>query len=410
MDDLFQLSRHFLQIHNRPYRRYILSRAPFSARFSLLVGHRGVGKTTALVQFLLDSYGGNALTTKALYVPVDHFVVGERSLYEVAEEFHQLGGELLCLDEIHKYGHWSGELKSIYDSFPSLKVIASGSSALEVGRGSHDLSRRAIVQRMHGLSLREYVDLQLAEKTEPFALDEILSDHERIAADLVDRVEATGHKILPLFNSYLRRGYYPYFREFDDEAHYYIAIEQSLHATIESDLLAIHPSLTGSSIKKIKKLLAVIAESVPFTPDMKRLKKLIDVGDERTLKMYLQYLQDGGAIIALPGVGRGVRGMEKPEKIYLHNPNQVHAISAVGRGNIGNLRETFFVNMVSVDCGVVAAKSGDFVVDGRYTIEVGGKGKDFRQLRGVDDAFLAVDGIERGIGHKVPLWLFGYVY
>ena len=410
LEDLFLLSRHFLRSFDRPYRRYLLGKRPFETRFSMLIGPRGAGKTTALIQYALDCYGDDPATEKALYLPVDHFTRGNRSLYEIAEEFHSFGGELVCFDEIHKYGNWSGELKSIYDSFPKLRMIASGSSALEIGQGSHDLSRRAIVYRLNGLSFREYMDLVLERHTEPLDVETILEEHEKLAGVLIEGVEKSGRKILALFGDYLRAGYFPYFREFDDASLYHIALEQGIHTTIESDLLAVYPSLTGSSVKKLKQLLAVIAESVPFTPDMRRLKRLVDVGDERTLKSYLKYLEDGGIIINLSAEGRGLKGMEKPEKIYLNNPNQVYAISGEGRENIGNIRETFFVNMMSVDHEVTAARSGDFWVDSRYTFEVGGRNKDFGQIRDEPDSFLAVDGIERGIGRRIPLWLFGFVY
>jgi uncharacterized protein len=409
-DDLFALSRYFLGSANRPYRRYFLRRYPLENRFSIIIGPRGVGKTTATIQHLISKYDGDIYTEKALYIPVDHFAVGKSSLYEMAEDFSNLGGELICFDEIHKYAHWSGELKSIHDRFPRLKIVASGSSALRIQRGTHDLSRRAIVYRMAGLSFREYLDLILERETEPFALETILENHSRLAGTIVESVDRRGKKILALFKAYLQSGYFPYFQEYDDVSLYHITLEQSIHTTIENDLLAIHPMLTGSSIQKLKKLLAVIAESAPFTPDMRRLRQIVEIGDERTLKAYLQYLEDGGVILNLLKSGGGLRAMEKPAKIYLHNPNQVYAISSRGRENIGNIRETYFVNMLSVEHLVSVPKQGDFLVDNRYTFEIGGKNKGFKQIAGIPDSYLAIDDVEMSAGNKIPLWLFGFLY
>ena len=409
-EDLYTLSRHFLRSNNRPYRRYFLRNNPLKNRFSIIIGPRGVGKTTAMIQHLLSKYGGDIHTDKALYIPVDHFAVGKSSLYEMAENFANLGGELICFDEIHTYTDWSGELKSIHDRFPGLKIMATGSSALQIQRGSHDLSRRAIVYRMAGLSFREFLDLILERETEPFALEAILENHSRLAGTIAESVERRGKKILALFRAYLQSGYFPYFQEYDDVSLYHITLEQSIHTTIESDLLAIHPMLTGSSIQKLKKLLAVIAESAPFTPDLRRLKQIVEIGDERTLKTYLQYLADGGVILTLPKSGGGLRGLEKPAKIYLHNPNQIYAVSSRGDESIGNIRETCFVNMLSVEHRVSAPPRGDFLIDNRYIFEIGGKKKGFKQIGGIPDSYLAVDDIEMGSGNRIPLWLFGFLY
>ena len=238
------------------------------------------------------------------------------------------------MNGIHKYPEWSKEVKSIYDSFPNLRIIASGSSAMEIYKGSHDLSRRAIQYQMPGLSLREYVDLSQGGITKPLSLEDIISDHERASLKIIESLEKYNKKILSLFKDYLQFGYFPYFHEYNDISLYYITLEQGIHTIIESDLLAIYPTLNGTSIKMLKRLLAVIAESVPFTPDLKKLKKIVEIADERTLKNYLHYLDIGGVISCLYKKGGKLRSMEKPAKIYLNNPNQVYAISGKGRENI----------------------------------------------------------------------------
>lgn len=410
IEELFSLSQNFIRINNRGYVRYFLRTYPLNNRFSIVVGQRGVGKTTAIIQHILSSYKNDIFTNSALYIQADHFLVGGRSLYEIAEQFYNLGGEMICFDEIHKYPDWSTELKSIYDTFPKLKIVASGSSALEIYKGSHDLSRRAVVYKMFGMSFREFIEIELGINLKSAGLEDIINNHQRIAENIITAVEKKGKKILALFKSYLEYGYYPYFREYKNRELFYLTLEQNIHTTLESDLIAIYPSLSGNSIMKIKKLLMIIASSVPFTPDLKKLKTMLDVGDERTLKTYLKYLEDAGTILTVSKGGRGLRELEKPEKIYLNNPNLIHAISSRMPLEIGNMRETFFLNMAETSHKVSSPAQGDFLVNGRYTFEIGGKNKDFSQIKDIKNSFLGVDNTEIGAGNKIPLWLFGFLY
>lgn len=409
MEGLFRLSQRLISINRREYVRYFLKTHPLKSRFSILVGQRGIGKTTAMIQHMLSSFGGDAYTEKALYVPTDHFLIADRSLYEIAEDFHNLGGEMICFDEIHKYQNWAVELKSIYDTFPKLTIICSGSSALEIYKGSRDLSRRAVVHKMFGMSFREFLEMTQSIFVESVTLKDVLSHHQGIARAAIKTVESGGGKILALFKEYLRRGYYPYFSEYEDKQLFYLTLEQNVHTTLESDLIAIYPSLTGASVQRIKKLLSVIAASVPFTPDLKQLKNMLGIGDERTLKTYLKYLEDAGVILALSGSGRGLRQLEKPDKLYLENTNLAHAISS-RPSDVGNIRETFFFNALRVGHHVSSPARGDFLVGDKYTFEVGGKNKGFEQIREIENSFLALDDIEVGAGRQIPLWLFGLLY
>ena len=410
IEELFRLSQNFIRINNREYVRYFLRTYPLKNRFSIVVGQMGVGKTTAIIQHILSSYKNDIFTNSALYIQADHFLVGGHSLYEIAEQFYNLGGKMICFDEIHKYSNWSTELKSIYDTFPKLTIVASGSSALEIYKGSRDLSRRAVVYKMFGMSFREFIEIELGINLKSAGLENIINNHQRIADSITTAVEKKGKKILALFKSYLEYGYYPYFREYKNRELFYLTLEQNIHTTLESDLIAIYPSLSGNSIKKIKKLLMIIASSVPFTPDLKKLKTTLDIGDERTLKTYLKYLEDAGIILTVSKGGKGLRELEKPEKIYLNNPNLIHAISSRMPLEIGNLRETFFLNMVETSHKVSSPAQGDFLVDGRYTFEIGGKNKDFSQIKDIKNSFLGVDNTEIGVGNKIPLWLFGFLY
>lgn len=410
IEGLYHLSQNFIRINNRDYVRYFLKINPLKSRFSIIVGQRGVGKTTAIIQHILSSCDNDIFTSRALYVQADHFLVGSHSLYEIAEQFYTLGGEIICFDEIHKYPEWSTELKSIYDTFPKLTIVASGSSALEIYRGSHDLSRRAVVYKMFGMSFREFIELTLGITLKDVNLEDIIKSHQRIAHEVIKAVEKKDKKILALFKNYLEYGYYPYFREYKNKEPFYLTLEQNIHTTLEGDLIAIYPSLSGNSIKKIKKLLPVIAASVPFTPDLKKLKTMLDVGDERTLKTYFKYLEDAGIILTVSKSGKGLRELEKPEKIYLNNPNLIYAISSHTSVDIGNLRETFFINMANAFHRVSTSSRGDFLINGKYTFEIGGKNKDFTQIKGIKNSFLAVDNIEIGVGNRVPLWIFGFLY
>lgn len=410
IDELVRLSQDFIRLYNRDYVRYFLKENRLDNRFSLIVGQRGVGKTTTIIQHLLASYRSDPFTDKALYIQADHFLLGSRSIYEIAEEFHHLGGELICLDEIHKHPDWAAQLKSINDTFPKLRIVASGSSALEIYRGSHDLSRRAVVYRMYGMSFREFIELTQEVELRSVEIDDILNNHQRIGRDIIGALEKKGRKILALFREYLDYGYYPYFWEYKNKKLFHITLEQNVHTTLESDLIAIYPSLSGTSIKKIRKLLAIIAASVPFTPDLKKLKIMLDMGDERTLKTYLKYLEDAGIILTISKSGRGLRELEKPEKIYLNNTNLIHAIAGHAPAETGNIRETFFLAMTHAQHKVTSHAQGDFFIDGKYAFEVGGKNKGAGQIKATKNAYLAVDNIEIGVGNRIPLWLFGFLY
>lgn len=410
-EELQKLSRHFLEIKNSPYRRYVIRREKFVHRISIVVGQRGVGKTTTLVQALLDFAGGDLHDPRILYIQADHFVMGNTSLYEVAERFQNFGGQWIVFDEIHKYPGWSQELKSIYDTFPKLKVIASGSSALEIYKGSHDLTRRASVHLMQGMSFREYLELECGIVLAALTLEEICQNHERLAAQIVRDLEKAGKKVLPMFQRYLKVGYYPYFHEIQEETVYQMTLEKHVHTTIESDLAAIYPQLTGASIQKIKQLLMFIAGAVPFTPNWKHIQSVLEIGDLRTLKSYFSHLEDAGLIRSLSKAGEKFNRLESPAKVYLENPNQLYAIASK-QPEIGTVRETFFLNMVSAGYEARLPVHGDFQI-GDCAFEIGGKNKGNHQFQAAPKGYkgyIVCDDIEQGARTKIPLWLFGFLY
>jgi predicted AAA+ superfamily ATPase len=424
LEQLEALSRRFVSETNRPFRRYFLDKWKLDQKLSIVVGQRGVGKTTCLVQHLADELasapeegsgrgrrGPPAVPgMRGLFVQLDHVTAAGINLYELAGEFHGLGGRLLCLDEVHKYAGWQGHLKSIHDTFPALRIVASGSSALQLRHGIHDLSRRAAVLPMEILPFREYIALSTGLALPAASLSDMLAEHEQLAREVVGRLSGLGLKVLALFREYLRVGSYPYFLDVTDENLFLMAVEQTVRTTVESDLLAVHPTLTGAAARRMERLLAVIAASVPFVPDMRGLARSLDIGDERTVKTYMMYMEEAGVLRSLSRSGRGLRQLEKPDKIYLGSTGQAHAL-AVGRNpETGTVRETFALSMLAPWHKVVVPDSGDFLVDGTIRLEVGGPGKTASQIRGRRTGFVVADGIEVGLRRRIPLWLLGFLY
>ncbi len=395
-------SKKFILRNDLSYQRYFIKENKIKHRLTIIVGQRGIGKTTTIAQYMKQHD-----TLKSLYVSMDSFLVGEMSMYEIAERFEMEGGKLLCFDEIHKYQNWSQELKSIYDTFPTLQIIASGSSALEINKGSHDLSRRANTLRMVGMSLREYMELTLTIDLPKYSLQEILHSHENIAFEIVGKLEKIDKKILPLFQRYCKVGYYPYSLSIDDDEIFFDMLSQNINVSISSDLLFVYPSLDGNSIKKLKLLLNIIMESVPFVPVIEKLKNSLDIGDGRTLKDYFIKLEDAGILhLLMKASGKGLRKLEKPEKIYLNNTN----LLSITTPEIGTVRETFFINALSTLHTVTYPQKGDFLVDDTYLFEIGGKTKGFTQIKEIENSFVVSDDIEVGYKNKIPLWLFGFLY
>jgi predicted AAA+ superfamily ATPase len=395
-------SKKFIQRNNLPYQRYFIKNNKIKHRLTIITGQRGIGKTITIAQYMQQH---NEL--KSLYVSMDSFIVGDLSMYEIAEQFEIDGGKLLCFDEIHKYSNWSQELKTIYDSFPNLRIVASGSSALEINKGSHDLSRRAHILKMEGMSFKEFLELTLEIELPKLGIEEIIGNHEDIAFDIVSKLDKLDKKILPLFKKYCEVGYYPYFLSVNDDDVFFDMLKENINISISNDLLFVYPSLDGNSIKKLKLLLNIIMESVPFVPVIEKLKTQLDIGDGRTLKEYFIKLEDAGILkLLMKASSKGLSKLEKPEKIYLNNTNLLN----IANCEIGTVRETFFINTLSVSNTVTYPKKGDFLVDNKYLFEVGGRNKGFDQIKDIENSFVAFDDIEIGYKNKIPLWLFGFLY
>jgi len=362
-----------------------------------LRGARGVGKTTLLLQHIKLHH---KVDNTVLYASVDNIWFNAHSIYQLATDFAQRGGRYLYLDEVHKYPNWSQELKNIYDDLPDLHVVFTGSSLLQILNSRADLSRRAVVYEMQGFSFREYLNWNEKIDLPQTTLPELLANHVDIAMQVIAKTKVLAH-----FDNYLQHGYYPFYKELPSLFHTRLA--EVINMVLEIEIPQLRDVETAY-IPKIKQLLYIIAESAPFTPNISKLGERI--GMSRTaLMQYLTTLHDSRITFNLNKRTSGIARLQKPEKIYLDNTNLSYALIG-GTPNRGTLRETFFANQLRHGSTVQAAEAGDFVVDGRYTFEVGGSGKTTRQISGLEDAYVAADNIEYGSPHRIPLWMFGLLY
>ncbi len=397
MEQLFDEHRILLENTDLHFRRYMFSKIPWQERLIGIQGFRGVGKTTLILQYIKEHYG---LSDKALYVSLDNIYFSDNRLVDFVKEFVATGGEHLFLDEVHKYKNWSVELKNIYDLHKNLKITFTASSLLEILNSKADLSRRAIVYFMHGLSFREYLNFTLNKNFTVFELDELLKNHRQIANNVLKEIRP-----LKYFKKYLTKGYYPFFIENEDL--YYGKLQSIINMVIEMELPVLK-NVEPGKLDKIKQLLYIIAQSVPFKPNISKLGERIGIM-RNTVVEYINHLADSKLILKLYADSKGISLLQKPDKIFLENTNLSYALAGENI-NKGNLRETFFLNQLLNTHTVSYPKSGDFLVDNQYLFEIGGKDKTDKQIHGKENAFIAADDIEYGYKNKIPLWLFGFLY
>ena len=400
MKQLYTTFYKHLERTSDSFERYLLPEIKWNNRLIAITGARGCGKTTLLFQHIKKEYG--EYPQKALYVSLDNIWFTTKRLYDLASEFILMGGEALFLDEVHKYANWSREIKNIYDDFPELKVVFTGSSMLEIFRSDSDLSRRAIHYLLQGMSFREYLIFEglLDKDTNAYTLEDILENHVAIASKICKKL-----KPIPAFKDYLQYGYYPYYKE--DKETYPERVLQTFNTIIETDLPNVE-KVDIYSIHKIKKLFFILSSLVPFTPNVSKLSQEMNI-TRISLMNYLYYLSKAQAIMTLNKDASGMSQMVKPEKIYLQNTNYMYAIDPE-KVQMGNARETFFFNQVRVRNDVTYVHETDFKVSGKYHFEIGGKNKGQKQIAELPNAYLALDGIETGFRNEIPLWLFGLLY
>lgn len=398
MNELISYQNNLLSQVSLEWKRYLFPAMHEKEKMLGIKGLRGVGKTTLLLQFLTTS----PLSAKEkLYVTADHPFFYASGLFDLAEQFYAFGGKLLVIDEVHKYPNWSRELKLIYDGFPNLNVVVTSSSALELYRGESDLSRRLISHTLEGLSFREYLSLVRNLPVKTYTLGEILKNHLEITSEITRDFHP-----LPHFQEYLKFGYFPGIKELAGEK-MKIRTFQTINTVLETDL-AFSKEYSPSNIAKIKKLLGVIALTVPFEPNISKIAGKLGVG-RNTVYSFLNHLQDAKILKLVNKPNRGISYLQKPDKIYFDNSNFAYALQETP--NIGTIRETFFINQLEnsgkkVELGL----KGDFLVEGKWTFEIGGPSKDHTQIKKTEHSYLVIDGKESGFGNKIPLWLFGFLY
>lgn len=396
MDILREKHNTYLNNTTLEFTRNIISELPWMEQLVGIKGSRGVGKTTLLLQYIKLNYG---LSTEALYVSLDDIIFSELKLVDVVDDFVKKGGKHLFVDEVHKYANWSIELKNIYDYHKSLRVVFTGSSLLEILNSSADLSRRALIYNLQGLSFREYLELYHQLKFDSYSLEDILSK-QSISANISSKI-----KPLAYFSDYLKHGYYPFYN--NDEALYYKKVNSVINMVLEVELPLLR-RVEISKVIKIKQLLYIVSQSVPFKPNITSLSNKIGI-TRNTLVEYLHHLNEVNLLNTVNKNSFGVSLLQKPDKIFLENTNLSYALGNK-QTDLGNVRETFFLNQLSYNHKITYPGKGDFLVDGNYLFEVGGRNKTNKQIKNIDNSFLAVDDLEVSMGNKIPLWLFGFLY
>ena len=395
LEELRLYQRKLFEKNHFTYKRYFYKTLNLDKKLVGIAGARGVGKTTYLLQYLKEL---DLSFDKKLYISAD--IITIPSLFEVALSFSKEEGKVLVIDEIHKYKNFEIELKKIYDIL-DLKVIFSGSSALKIDNAKADLSRRARVYDVYGLSFREFIELKKNISLPAFEIEEILNSHVNIAYELLQKFNLT-----LLFREYLKYGYYPFY--FDDKEDYLIKLNETINTVIEVDIPSIFP-IDYSSVQNLKKLIRLLCQSHPYTPNIKDLLVKMDMGDNyKGLYRFLEYLHRAKIFNILKPLSKGDNIFVKPDKIYLNNTNLHYAYC--DNSNIGTLREVFIASMLSQDHKIQSAKKGDLLVDEKYILEIGGKKKGYRQIKDMDNSYIVADDMEIGSGNKIPLWLFGFLY
>ena len=378
------------------FKRYLYSQINWKARIISIKGARGTGKTTMLLQHILENFED---IDQTLYASLDNLWFATHSLMELVDWADRHGISRLYLDEVHRYELWSQSLKNIYDDYPDMSIVYTSSSLLVLDNATVDMSRRQTPYTLYGLSFREYLGLEGIFKTEAISLDDVLMHHVKKAMNIVGRI-----KVAPLFEAYLAHGYYPFYRESLED--FPSRLRETVTVVIDSDLPAVE-NVTYETLQKTKKLLMIISEHVPFEPTMSELWRQLSTDNESGLKML--YALDKAQVLALLiAKTNNYKSLSKPDKIFLSNPNLMHVLCP--KVDKGNERETFFISQLRVLHDVRYPKQGDFLIDNKFLFEVGGKNKTFEQIADVPNSYLAVDDTEVGSGCRIPLWMFGFLY
>ena len=378
------------------FKRYLYSQINWDARLIGIKGPRGVGKTTMLLQHILENYED---IDQTLYASLDDLWFSSHTLMDLVDWANQHGIMRLYLDEVHRYDKWAVNLKNIFDNYPDMSIVYTSSSLLMMDNAKVDLSRRQTPYTLHGMSFREFLAFEDVLSLAPISVEELLQNHVRHAMQIVKVI-----KVAPLFESYLQYGFYPFYRESKED--FPIRLRETVSVVIENDLPAVE-NISFETIQKVKRLLMIICERVPFEPNMSELWKQLATNNELGLRM-LYALDKAHILDLLTSKTKNYKYLYKPDKIFLGNTNLMHALCP--KVDKGNERESFFLSQLNVTNQVKCPKQGDFFVNDHYLFEVGGKGKSFEQIADIEDSYLAVDDTEIGHGNRIPLWMFGLIY
>ena len=395
MDSLIKIYLRLLQETDEKTFRYLYQNMDWNERCVAIIGAKGVGKTTMLLQHIKATFENK---NEALYASLDNSWFANHTIIELADEFYMHGGTHLFLDEIHHYPNWTTEIKNIYDSFPKLKIVFTGSSLLQIYKSTTDLSRRVVYETLEGLSFREFLKFENIGDFSSYSLQDIVENHQNIAFKITENI-----KIMPLFKKYLKNGYYLFYKQGLKKYDY--KLQEAINNVIDVDIPAVE-NIEFVSRYKIKRLLAILSELVPYTPKITDLGNAIDSNRNNTVK-YLSLLANAKLLNLISHKDKTIGDLTKPDKVLLNNTNLAYVFGDTA--NLGSARETFFVNQVSAISDIFLAKQGDFVA-GKYTFEVGGKTKTFDQIKDIPTSFVVADDIEIGHKNKIPLWLFGMLY
>lgn len=378
------------------FKRSLYYSINWNVRMLGIKGEKGVGKTTLILQHIKETFDN---PDDALYVSMDNLWFKTHSIMDLVEHLYSKRVYFLFMDEIHKCPDWTSILKNLYDNFPRLHIVYTGSSMLRIDNSRVDLSRRQTLYKLNNLSFREYLEYEGIASFNPHSLEDILKNHVKYAMEITSKV-----KVLKYFEDYLSHGMYPFYKESNTD--YHIRLSEAVTQTLESDIPAVE-DVTFETVQKTEKLLMIIAESVPFVPNVNRLCEALGTTRDSCLKM-LYALDRAGVLCILTAELKNYKKLVSPDKIFLGNPNIMIALG--GKTEIGTIRETIFANQVGATNALQYPKKGDFFACRKYLFEVGGAGKSFEQIKDEPDSFLAVDDTEIGIGSRIPLWLFGFLY
>lgn len=398
MEELISQFQQRLRFVSIDFTRSIMEEINWNAQLIGIKGARGTGKTTLLLQYIKLHLSEEL--DKTLYVSLDSVWFSSHSLLDIVREFEQKGGKYLFLDEVHKYENWTQEIKNLYDLYPHLKIVFTGSSLLEILNARADLSRRAVIYSMQGFSFREFLSVETGITFERLTLNQILSNHQQEASKINEKIRPFQY-----FDNYLKQGYYPFYREQPEL--YLMRLGEVVNMMLEIELPLLR-NVEIAYVSRIKQLLVIIAESVPFIPNISKLSQKINL-NRATLLSYFHYLDEIGLTRNLFRETHGISRLQKPAKVWLENTNLAYLLSREN-ANQGNLRETFFANQMGYRHYLLYTEKGDFLVDEKYTFEIGGSTKTNKQLESLTNAYVVKDSIEFGFGNAIPLWLFGFMY